>query len=74
MRSGDNRMRFRLSTDVAESAGSNSSTHFTVGEWVDVTYVKRGGSGTVVYSAMPPGYRNPMAARSTHRFVHPCSQ
>ncbi|MCP3976439.1 MAG: hypothetical protein GY720_18285 [bacterium] len=42
MRSRDNRMRFRLSTDVAESAGSNSTTHLTVGEWVHVTYVKRG--------------------------------
>jgi len=42
MRPWDNRMHYRITSDVSWNVGGNSESDIQVGEWTHVSYVKRG--------------------------------
>lgn len=42
MRPFDNRIHYRISTDVSTNEGDDSVTHINVGEWTHIAYAKRG--------------------------------
>ncbi|NND01705.1 MAG: LamG domain-containing protein [Acidimicrobiia bacterium] len=52
MRPFDNRIHYRISTDVSSNEGENSSTHVAVGEWTHITYVKRGNKLAIYFNGV----------------------